>query len=112
MLLVIAYSTAARQKLRNAERAHEETFRRRFGRVALLRETELGALLSLRLREAHGADVQLARTEPLNEFADVPEPVREAAAAYANRDSLATPYEKFAAGTPHPSVAALRDAEL
>lgn len=112
MLLVIAYSSAARQKLRNTERAYPEVFRRRFGRVALLTETQLGAFLALRLRERHGADVQLARTEPFNEFSEVPESVREAAVAYANRETAATPYAKFAAGTAHPPVDALRDREL
>ncbi|MFB6086388.1 MAG: hypothetical protein ABEJ84_06230 [Halodesulfurarchaeum sp.] len=112
MLLVIAYSSAARQQLRNTERAYPEAFRRRFGRVGLLVETELGAFLALRLREQHGADVQLARTEPLNEFRDVPPAVREAAVAYANRESPSTPYEKFAAGTPHPGIEALRDRDL
>ncbi len=112
MLLVIAYSSAARQQLRNTERAYPEAFRRRFGRVALLAETELGAFLALRIREQHGADVQLAWTEPLNEFDDVPAAVREAAVAYANRESAATPYAKFAAGTRHPSIDALRDREL
>ncbi|AOW79297.1 MAG: hypothetical protein ACQEQJ_09805 [Halobacteriota archaeon] len=112
MLLVIAYSSAARQQLRNTERAFEDVFHRRFGRVGLLAETELGALLALRLRERHGPDVQLARTEPLNEFSDVPEPVRDAAAAYADRDSPQTPYAKFAAGTEHPPLERLRDREL
>jgi hypothetical protein len=110
--LVIAYSSAARQQLRNTERAFSGAFRRRFGRVALLAETELGAFLALRLREQHGADVQLHRTEPLNEFEAVPDAVREAAVAYANRDSRATPYGKFAAGTRHPPIDALRDREL
>lgn len=112
MLLVIAYTSAARQKLRNTERAYPEVVRRRFGRVGLFRETELGAFLALRLRERYGADVQLARTEPLNEFDDVPESVREAAQAYANRDTPATPYPKFASGTEHPSVERLREQEL
>ncbi len=112
MLLVIAYSSAARQKLRNTERAYPEVFRRRLGRVGLLAETQLGAFLALRLRERLGADVQLARTEPFNEFQDVPEPVREAAVAYANRETATTPYTKFAAGTDHPSVETLRDRDL
>ena len=111
-MLVIAYSSAARQQLRNTERAFPDVFHRRFGRVGLLAETELGAFLALRIREEHGADAQLARTEPLNEFRDVPAAVREAATAYADRDSRATPYEKFAAGTSHPSIEALRDREL
>ena len=112
MLLVIAYSSAARQKLRNTERAYPDAVRRRFGRVALFRETELGAFLALRLREREGGDVQLARTEPFNEFGDVPPSVREAAAAYADRESASTPYPKFAAGTDHPPVERLRDREL
>ncbi|MFB6110594.1 MAG: hypothetical protein ABEJ60_06955 [Halodesulfurarchaeum sp.] len=112
MLLVIAYSSAARQQLRNTERAFPAAFQRRFGRVGLLAETELGAFLALRIRERHGPDVQLARTEPFNEFSDVPEDVRAAAAAYADRDSPATPYAKFAAGTPHPPIERLRDREL
>ncbi len=112
MLLVIAYSSAARQQLRNLEHAHADVFVRRFGRTALLSETELGALLGLRLRERHGPDVQLARTEPLNEFSTVPERVREAARAYADRDKRSTPYHNFAAGTRHPSVEALRGQEL
>ena len=112
MLLVIAYSSAARQQLRNTERAFSDAVRRRYGRVALLAETELGAFLALRMREHHGPDVQLHRTEPLNEFDAVPPAVREAAIAYANRDSKATPYAKFAAGTPHPPIDALRDREL
>lgn len=112
MLLVIAYSSAARQQLRNTERSFPGVFRRRFGRVGLLAETELGAFLALRMREQHGPDVQLHRTEPLNEFREVPESVREAAVAYANRGSPSTPYEKFAAGTSHPAIEALRDREL
>ena len=112
MLLVIAYSSAARQQLRNTERAFPGAVKRRFGRVGLLEETELGAFLALRLRESHGPDIQLARTEPLNEFSDVPDDVRSAAAAYAERDSPATPYGKFAAGTDHPSIDRLRDREL
>jgi hypothetical protein len=112
VLLVIAYSSEARQKLRNTERAYPEAFRRRFGRVALLAETHLGAFLALRLRERHGPDVQVARTEPLNEFSHVPDSVRTAAAAYANRETAATPYTKFAAGTAHPSIDSLRDREL
>ena len=111
-MLVIAYSSAARQQLRNLEHAHEDAFVRRFGRTALLPETELGALLGLRLRERHGPDVQLARTEPLNEFSTVPDRVREAAQAYGDRDHRSTPYDKFAAGTRHPSVETLRGNEL
>ena len=112
MLLVVTYSRAARNSLRNICRSHESTVIRRFGRAALLAETELGAFFGLRLREKHGGDVQLERTEPLNEFEAVPEPVREAAAAYESREQPSTPYTKFATGTDHPSPAAMREREL
>lgn len=112
MLLVIAYSSAARQQLRNVERSYPEVVIRRFGRVGLLAETELGALLGLRLRERHGTDVQLALTEPFNEFSHAPERVREAAEAFADREHASTSYAKFAAGTPHPDVESLRNREL
>jgi len=112
MLLMVTYSRAARNSLRNVCQSHESTVVRRFGRAALLAETELGAFLGLRLREKHGADVQLERTEPLNEFDTVPETVREAAAAYESREQPSTPYTKFATGTDHPSPAAMRDREL
>ena len=112
MLLVIAYSSAARQQLRNLASANAEAVVRRFGRAALFAETELGALLALRLRERHGPDVQIERTDPFNEFQDVPEAVREAARAYEAREHKSTPYAKFVAGTRHPSVEELRDVEL
>lgn len=112
MLLVVTYSRAARTSLRNICRSHESEIIRRFGRAALLAETELGAFLGLRLREKHGADVQVERTEPLNEFETVPETVREAAVAYESREHPSTPYSKFATGTDHPSPAAMRDQEL
>ncbi|MFB6093151.1 MAG: hypothetical protein ABEK02_09095 [Haloquadratum sp.] len=112
MLLVVTYSRRARETLRNACRAHEETVVRTFGRAALLCETEYGAFLACRLRERHGGDVQIERTEPFNEFADVPAPVREAAVAYEARESPNTPYDKFAAGTDHPRSAAMRDRDL
>jgi hypothetical protein len=112
MLLVVTYSQAARTTLRNTCRSHEDAIVRRFGRAALLAETELGALLALRLRAKHGGDVQIERTRPLNEFREVPDHVREAVAAYADRDSESTPYQKFAAGTEHPDPDALRGAEL
>ena len=85
---------------------------RRFGRAALLRETEYGAFLTCRLRERHAGDVQVERTEPFNEFADVPDEVREAAAAYAGRDSPHTPYDRFAAGTDLPEASEMRGREL
>ncbi len=112
MLLVVTYSRAARTTLRNVCRTHEGATVRRLGRAALLAETELGALLALRLREKHGGDVQIERTEPLNEFRDVPDRVREAAAAYSRRNHASTPYAKFAVGTDHPDPEALRDREL
>ncbi|WP_336035994.1 hypothetical protein [Halobacterium yunchengense] len=112
MLLVVTYSRAARQTMRNVCSAHDDCVVRRFGRAALLAETELGAFHALRLREKHGGDVQVERTEPLNEFSDVPESVRAAAAAYEARDAASTPYGKFAAGTDHPAVDAMRDADL
>ena len=112
MLLIITYSRAARQTLRNICTTHDECVVRRFGRAALLKSTELGAFLALRLYEKHGADVQLERTEPLNEFRDVPEKIRTAASAYENRDTPSTPYDKFAIGTEHPSPDAMRNADL
>ncbi|MFB6068300.1 MAG: hypothetical protein ABEJ90_00030 [Halobacterium sp.] len=112
MLLVVTYSQGARTTLRNVCRSHEETVVRRFGRAALFEATELGAFLALRLREKHGPDVQLERTSPLNEYEDVPESVRAAAAAYEDRDRPSTPYAKFAAGTDHPDPERLGDREL
>jgi hypothetical protein len=112
VLLVVTYSREARQSLRNTCRAHEETVVRRFGRAALLAETEFGAFLALRLQADHGADVQIERTEPFNEFAAVPDEVREAATAYADREHPNTPYAKFAAGSDHPDPEQMRDAEL
>ncbi|MFB6120025.1 MAG: hypothetical protein ABEJ68_02780 [Halobacteriaceae archaeon] len=112
MLLVACYSKAARQALRNVCNAHEGSVVRRFGRAALLRETEFGAFLALRLRADHGGDVQIERTEPLNEYADVPESVRKAAVAYADRDAPSTPYPAFAANTDHPDPAAMRNTDL
>jgi hypothetical protein len=112
VLLVVTYSRAARTSLRNVCRSHEETVVRRFGRAALLDATELGAFLALRLREKHPEDVQVERTRPFNEFAEVPEGVREAAAAYEDRAKPSTPYAKFAVGTDHPSPEELRGREL
>lgn len=112
MLLVVTYSRSARTGLRNACRAHDGTVVRRFGRAALFEGTEFGAFLALRLRAAHPDDVQVEMTHPLNEFEVVPERVRNAAGAYADRDQPHTPYAKFAAGTDHPDPAAMRDADL
>lgn len=112
MLLVTTYSVAARTSLRNACATHEEVVLESLGRAALLRETELGAFLALRLREKHGEAVQVERTAPFNEFRDVPDRVREAAVAYEARESPSTPYAKFVVGTDHPSPGAMRDREL
>lgn len=112
MLLVITYSQGARQTLRNIVRAHGSCVVRRFGRAALFEATELGAFLALRLRAKYGGDVQIERTQPLNEFRDVPDQVRKAATAYEEREHANTPYAKFARGTPHPLPETMRDAEL
>jgi len=112
VLLVIAYSRAARGTLRNVCRAHNEAVVRRFGRAALFEATELGAFQALRLREKHGVEVQVERTQPFNEFASVREPVREAAVAYESRDEPATPYDSFAAGRELPSTADMRGEKL
>jgi len=112
MLLVVTYSRAARQTLRNVCNAHEDVVVRRFGRAALLEASAFGGFLGLRLREKHGADVQLERTVPFNEFEAVEEDVRAAAAAYEDRETASTPYAKFAAGTDHPDPDALRRREV
>lgn len=112
MLLVVTYSRDARTTLRNVCRSHEETVVRRFGRAALLEETELGAFLALRLQAKHGDNTQIERTRPFNEFETVPESVRTAATAYEARETPSTPYAKFAAGTDHPDPEAMRDADL
>lgn len=109
---MVTYSRAARTTLRNVCRTHEESVIRRFGRAALFEPTAFGAFLALRLREKHPDDVQLERTAPLNEFADVPADVREAAAAYEDRKTGSVPYPKFAAGTDHPDPDDLRAREL
>ncbi|WP_435126635.1 hypothetical protein [Halobaculum sp. D14] len=112
MILVATYSQAARTTLRNACRTHDDVVVRRFGRAALLEATEFGAFIACRLRAKHGADVQVERTEPFNEFTAVRSAVRAAADAYEARDQPSTPYAKFAAGTDHPSPSTMRDAEL
>jgi hypothetical protein len=112
VLLVVTYSRGARERLRNACRTHEGVVVRRFGRAALLEETEFGAFLACWLRAVHGGDVQVERTEPLNEFAAVPESVRTAAAAYADREAPSTPDRKFAAGTDYPDPERLKSREL
>ncbi|PSQ49981.1 hypothetical protein BRD15_02485 [Halobacteriales archaeon SW_6_65_15] len=112
MLLVVTYSQAARQTLRNVCNGHEETVVQRFGRAALLEATHLGAFLALRLRAKHAGDVQVERTAPFNEFSDAPEAVRAAATAYEDREHPSTSYAKFAVGTDHPAPESMRDAEL
>ncbi|QLH76304.1 hypothetical protein HZS55_02850 [Halosimplex rubrum] len=112
MLLVVTYSRAARGTLRNICRTHEEVVVRRFGRVALLAETEFAAFQALRLREKHGGDVQVERTRPFNEYEAVDESIREAATAYEGRDRPALPYATFADGSAHPDPDRMRDVEL
>lgn len=112
MLLVVTYSQAARQDLRNVCRAHEDAVVRGFGRAALLAGTDFGAFQSLRLQAKHGRDVQIERTRPFNEFAAVDADVREAAHAYADRETPSVPYRSFAAGTDHPAPETLKGREL
>ena len=112
VLLVVTYSPAARTSLRNACRTHEETVVRQFGRAALFDDTHHGAFLALRLLAKHGADVHVELTRPLNEFADVPDSVRDAVTAYESRSSPSTPYWAFARGTAHPPPSTLREREL
>ncbi|MFB6193967.1 MAG: hypothetical protein ABEI75_02780 [Halobaculum sp.] len=112
MLLIVAYTPDARTAVRNTARSHADSVVRRFGRAVLVRESEFGAFLACRLRAAYGTDVQVERTEPFNEYSDVPDGVREAARAYADRENRHTPYAKFAAGTDHPAPDAMRDTEL
>jgi hypothetical protein len=112
VLLVVTYSRDARQSLRNICRTHEQTVLRSFGRVALLAETEFGAFQAVRLREKHGEAVQIERTRPFNEFAAVPDSVREAAKAYERRAEPAVPYTAFAAGRELPSPERLKQTEL
>lgn len=112
MLLVVTYSEPARTGLRNVCRRHTEQIARRFGRAALFESTVYGAFLALRLREAHGDAVQIERTEPFNEFTAIDGSIREAAAAYANREAKSTPYTSFAAGTDHPDPETMKGEEL
>ena len=112
MLLVITYSRAARQTLRNICRSHEDIVVRSFGRAALLELTEFAAFQALRLREKHGEAVEIQQTEPFNEFAATREEVREAARAYEDRETQAVPYERFAAGRDLPAPETMRGSEL
>jgi hypothetical protein len=112
VLLVVTYSSAARQALRNVCRRHEGVVVRQFGRAALLAGTERGAFHALRLRAEYRDAVQVERTAPLNEFEAVPERVRAAATAYAERETPQVPYEKFRVGRDHPPLSALADREL
>lgn len=112
MLLVVAYSEGARQALRNVCNRHEAAVVRRFGRAVLLEATQLGAFVAIRLRAGYGGDVQVEETQPFNEFASVPDEVREAAAAFAERESESTPYHAFRAGTAYPSKDGMRGEEL
>ena len=112
MLLVITYTRAARQTLRNICDAHEDVVVRSFGRAALFEVTEFGAFQALRLREKHGDAVEIQQTTPFNEFETTREPIREAARAYENRETPAVPYERFAAGRDHPNPGTMRGSEL
>jgi len=112
VLLVITYSRAARESLRNICRTHEETVVRQFGRAALFEPTEFGAFQALRLREKHDDSVQIERTRPFNEFRSVPPAVREAASAYENRDEPALPYTAFAADSDHPEPDSMQGSPL
>jgi hypothetical protein len=112
VLLVIAYSRAARQSLRNVVRAHEDAVHHHFGRVALFAETEFGAFQVLRLQHKHGEAIQLAETEPFNEFATVPAAVRDAAATYEARETDAVPYASFAASEDLPNPDSMRGSPL
>lgn len=112
MLLVVTYSRGARQSLRNVCRAHEQPVVRRFGRVALLAETEFGAFQALRLRAKHGEAVQIEQTRPFNEFESVPEGIRDAADTYEQRDQSAVPYAAFASGRDLPEPEEMKGTEL
>lgn len=112
MILAVAHSKTARQALRNTCNAHEDAVVRRFGRAVLFEATEFGAFLALRLRAEHDGDLQVERTVPLNEYRDVPDSVRKAAAAYAAREDAHTPYERFASGTDHPDPETMRGESL
>lgn len=112
MLLVVTYSRDARESLRNVCRRHEETAVREFGRAALLAETEFAAFQAVRLREKHGEAVQIERTRPFNEFAAVPDAVREAAEAYERREEPAVPYTSFATGRELPDPEQMKQSEL
>jgi hypothetical protein len=112
VLLVVTYSQEARTALRNVCRNHEESVVRRLGRATLFEATGAGAFLACRLQERYPEDVQVERTRRFNEFADAPDDVREAAVAYERESGKYTPYEKFAAGTDHPTLEELQHREL
>ena len=112
MLLVVTYSRAARQSLRNVCRAHDRPVVRRFGRAALFAETEFAAFQALRLQAKHGEAVQIEQTKPFNEFEAVPERVRDAADTYEDREQSAVPYAAFASGRDLPDPEELKDTEL
>jgi len=108
----VTYSRGARDSLRNVCRTHGSSVVRRFGRAALFEPTHHGAFLALRLREKHPGDVQVERTRPFNEFTDAPDPIREAARVYEDRENRSTPYAAFAAGTEHPDPERMRERDL
>lgn len=108
MLLVTCSSTASKQTLRNICRHHEETVAERFGRSALLYPSHYGVFQAIRLREKHAEAVTVRITRPLDPDRDVPTSVRRAARAFERRRKVPTPYDKFSAGTDHPSPQQLR----
>lgn len=112
VLLVIAYTRPARQTLRNVARAHEDSVVRSFGRAVLFEPTAFSAFQALRLRAKHGEAIHVEQTRPFNEFTTVPEPVREAARRYANRERDAVPYDRFANGTDLPASREMKATEL
>lgn len=112
MLLVIAYSRAARRDLRNVYRGHEDAVVRQFGRAALFEESGFAAFHVLRLREKHGRAIQVERTRPLDPARAVPDEVERAASSYAARESPSTPYGQFAAGRDLPDPETMKTTDL
>lgn len=112
MLLIITYTRAARNSLRNVRRTNEDVVVRWFGRSALFAATELGAFHALRLQEKHPEAVQIERTQPFNQFREVPERVRDAVAAYSAREHASTPYSAFAVGRDLPEIDSMAHREL
>lgn len=106
---VVADSPDASQTLRNICNAYEEAVVRRFGRAVLFEPTELGAFLAFRLRSKHGDEVHIGRAGQLREERLAYRRALEAARAFERRESVSTPYPKFAAGTEFPLPDAMAD---